>query len=66
MTRINSTNFLEPRQETMKMYGLRSNICAKMKKNPQLDFLKNINEIKALIQFLFLVLKIHIEVLIKN
>ncbi len=53
-------------QETMKMYGLRSNICAKMKKIPQLDLLKNINEIKGLIRFFFIVLKILIEVLIKN
>jgi hypothetical protein len=48
------------------MYGLRSNICAKMRKIPQLDLLKNINEIKGLIQFLSVVLKILIEVLIKN
>jgi hypothetical protein len=66
MTRTNGTNFLETRQEIMKMYGLRSNICAKTKKIPQLDLLKNINEIKGLIRFFFIVLKILIEVLIKN
>jgi len=46
MTQINGTNFPETRQEITKTYSVGSNICAKMEKNPQLDFLKNINEIK--------------------
>jgi hypothetical protein len=66
MMRINGTNFLETCQEIVKLYCITSNICAKMRKIPQLDLLKNANEIKALIQFPFLVLKIHIEILIKN
>jgi len=46
MAQINGTNFLETCQQNMNMYGLGSNICAKMRKIPQLGLLKNINEIK--------------------
>lgn len=66
MTQINGTNFLETCQRNMNMYGLGSNICAKTKKIPQLGLLRNINEIVGLIRFLFVGLKILIEVLIKN
>jgi hypothetical protein len=66
MTQINGTNFLETCQQFINMCSLESNICAKMKKIPQLDLLKNINEIVGLIRFLSVVLRILIKVLIKN
>jgi len=66
MTGTNGTKYLGTCQEIMKLCSLFSNICAKMKKIPQLDLLRNINGIKGLIQSSFVVLETLNEGLIKN